>query len=58
VQEARFRELRAAMNMARREHGKRRQVDRILSVVYRQHSEAFSKLDLEDAKTVLNELAS
>ena len=59
-QQARSWELRAAMSMARlwRDQGKRQQARDLLTPVYGWFTEGFDTLDLREAKTLLDELAS
>jgi class 3 adenylate cyclase/predicted ATPase len=58
--EAKFWELRAAMSMARlwRDQGRREEARDLLAPVYGWFTEGFDTLDLKDAKTLLDELAS
>jgi len=58
AQQARFRELRAAMRMARHDHGKRLQAHHGRTPVYRQYTGGFGTPDLKDAKALLDERAS
>jgi predicted ATPase len=59
-QQAKSWELRAAMSMARlwREQGKRDEARDLLAPVYGWFTEGFDTLDLKEAKTLLDELAS
>jgi class 3 adenylate cyclase/predicted ATPase len=59
-QQAKSWELRAAMSMARlwRHQGKRQQAYDLLAPVYSWFTEGFDTLDLKQAKTLLDELAS
>jgi predicted ATPase len=59
-QQAKSWELRAAMSMARlwRDQGKRQQARDLLSPIYGWFTEGFDTLDLKEAKTLLEELAS
>jgi predicted ATPase len=59
-QNAKSWELRAAMSMARlwRDQGKREEAHELLAPVYGWFTEGFDTLDLKEAKTLLNELAS
>jgi predicted ATPase len=59
-QRAKSWELRAAMSMARlwRDRGKRDEARELLAPVYGWFTEGFDKLDLKEAKALLNELAS
>jgi predicted ATPase len=60
AQQAKSWELRAAMSMARlwRDQGKRQQAHDLLAPVYSWFTEGFDTLDLKEAKTLLDELAS
>jgi predicted ATPase len=60
TQEARSLELRAAMSMARlwRDQGKPQRAQDLLAPVYNWFTEGFETLDLKEAKTLLNSLAS
>jgi len=57
-QEAKSLELRAAASLAKlwRDQGKREQAHNLLAPVYGWFTEGFDSPDLEEAKTVLNEL--
>jgi predicted ATPase len=57
-QQAKSRELRAAMNMARlwRYQGKRQQARELVAPVYGWFTEGFDTLDLKEAKALLDEL--
>ena len=59
-QQAKSWELRAAMSMARlwRDQGKRQQARDLLAPVYGWFTEGFDTLDLKQAKTLLDGLAS
>jgi predicted ATPase len=59
-QQAKSWELRAAMSMARlwRDQGKRQRARDLLAPVYGWFTEGFDTLDLEQAKTLLEQLAS
>jgi predicted ATPase len=59
-QRAKSWELRAAMSMARlwRDQGKRQQAHDLLAPVFGWFTEGFDTLDLKEAKTLLDELAS
>ena len=59
-QQAKSWELRAAMSMARlwRDQGKRQQARDLLASIYGWFTEGFDTLDLKQAKTLLDELAS
>ena len=59
-QQAKSWELRAAMSMARlwRDQGKRQQARDLLDPIYGWFTEGFDTLDLKQAKTLLNALAS
>ena len=59
-QQAKSWELRAAMSMARlwRDQGKRDAARALPAPVYGWFTEGFDTLDLKEAKTLLNELAS
>jgi predicted ATPase len=59
-QQAKSWELRAAMSMARlkRDQGKRDEARDLLAPVYGWFTEGFDTLDLKEAKTLINELAS
>jgi predicted ATPase len=59
-QQAKSLELRAAMSIARlwRDQGKRNQAHDLLALVYGWFKEGFDTLDLKEAKTLLDELAS
>jgi predicted ATPase len=59
-QQAKSWELRAAMSMARlwRDQGKRNEARDLLAPVYGWFTEGFDTLDLKQAKTLLDELAS
>ena len=59
-QQAKSWELRAAMSMARlwRDQGKRQQARDLLAPIYGWFTEGFDTLDLKQAKTLLDELAS
>jgi predicted ATPase len=59
-QRAKSWELRAAMSMARlrRDEGKRNEARELLAPVYGWFTEGFDTLDLKEAKTLLDELAS
>ncbi len=59
-QQAKYRELRAAMSMARlwRDQGKRDEARELLAPVYGWFTEGFETRDLKEAKTLLEELAS
>jgi predicted ATPase len=59
-QQAKSWELRAAMSMARlwRDQGKRDEACELLAPVYGWFTEGFDTLDLKEAKTLLDELAS
>src|SRR5262249_8313192 len=59
-QQAKSWELRAAMSMARlwRDQGKRQQARVLLAPIYGWFTEGFDTLDLKQAKTLLDELAS
>jgi predicted ATPase len=59
-QQAKSWELRAAMSMARlwREQGKRDEARDLLAPVYGWFTEGFDTVDLKEAKSLLNELAS
>jgi predicted ATPase len=59
-QQAKSWELRAAMSMARlwRDQGKRDAARDLLAPAYGWFTEGFDTLDLKEAKTLLNELAS
>jgi predicted ATPase len=60
AQQAKSWELRAAMSMARlwRDQGKRDEARDLLAPVYGWFTEGFETLDLKEAKTLLDELAS
>jgi predicted ATPase len=60
AQQAKSWELRAAMSMARlrRDQGKRQQAHDLLAPVYGWFTEGFDTLDLKEAKTLLDQLAS
>jgi pentatricopeptide repeat protein len=60
AQQAKSRELRAAMSMARlwRDQGKPQQARDLLAPVYGWFTEGFDTLDLKEAKALLDELAS
>ena len=60
AQQAKSWELRAAMSMARlwRDQGKRDEVRDLLAPVYGWFTEGFDTLDLKEAKSLLDELAS
>jgi predicted ATPase len=60
AQHARSWELRAAMSMVRlwRDQGKRQQARDLLAPIYGWFTEGFDTLDLKEAKTLLNALAS
>ncbi len=60
TQEAKSRELRAAMSMARlwRDQGKRDEARELLAPVYGWFTEGFDTLDLKEAKALLEELAA
>jgi class 3 adenylate cyclase/predicted ATPase len=60
TQQAKSWELRAAMSLARlwRDQGKRDKARDLLAPVYGWFTEGFDTLDLKEAKTLLNELAS
>jgi predicted ATPase len=60
AQAARSWELRAAKSMARlwRDQGKRNKARELLAPVYGWFSEGFETVDLKEAKTLLDELAS
>jgi len=57
-QQAKSRELRAAMSMARlwRDQGKRDEARELLAPVYGWFTEGFDTLDLKEAKALLDEL--
>ncbi len=59
-QQAKSYELRAAMSVARlwRDQGKREAARALLAPVYGWFTEGFNTLDLKEAKTLLDELAS
>jgi predicted ATPase len=59
-QQAKSFELRAAMSMARlwRDQGKRDEARNLLAPIYGWFTEGFDTLDLKQAKTLLDELAS
>ena len=59
-QQAKSRELRAAMSMARlwRDQGKRNEARDLLAPVYDWFTEGFDTRDLKEAKTLLDELAA
>jgi tetratricopeptide (TPR) repeat protein len=59
-QQAKSRELRAAMSMARlwRDQGKRDEARDLLAPIYGWFTEGFDTLDLKEAKALLDELAS
>ena len=59
-QQAKSWELRAAMSMARfwRDQGKRDEARNLLAPVYGWFTEGFDRLDLEEAKALLDTLAS
>jgi predicted ATPase len=59
-QQAKSRELRAAMSMARlwRDQGKRDEARNLLAPVYGWFTEGFDTFDLKEAKALLAELAS
>ena len=59
-QQAKSWELRAAMSMARlwRDQGKRDEARELLAPVYDWFTEGFATVDLKEAKTLLDELAS
>jgi predicted ATPase len=58
-QQAKSRELRAAMSMARiwRDQGKREEAHELLAPVYGWFTEGFDTLDLKEAKKLLDELS-
>ncbi len=58
-QQARSWELRAAMSLARlwQQQGKRREAHQRLAEVYNWFTEGFATADLQEAKTLLDELA-
>jgi predicted ATPase len=60
AQQAKSRELRAAMSMARlwRDQGKRDEARDVLAPVYGWFTEGFDTLDLKEAKALLDELAT
>jgi predicted ATPase len=60
AQQAKSRELRAAMSMARlwRDQGKRDQARDLLAQVYGWFTEGFDTLDLKEAKALLDGLAA
>jgi predicted ATPase len=60
AQQAKWWELRAATSLARlwRDQGKQQQARDLLATVYGWFTEGFDTLDLEQAKTLLDELAS
>ena len=57
-QQAKSRELRAAMSMARfwRDQGERHEARELLAPVYGWFTEGFDTLDLKEAKALLDEL--
>jgi predicted ATPase len=59
-QQAKYRELRAAMSLARlwRDQGKRDEARNLLAPVYGWFTEGFDTLDLKEAKVLLGELSS
>jgi predicted ATPase len=59
-QEARFWELRAAVNLARlrRDHGRRAEARDLLAPVYGWFTEGFDTADLKEAKALLDELSA
>ena len=59
-QQAKSRELRAAMSMARlwRDQGKKQQARELLAPVYGWFTEGFDTRDLKEAKALLEELAA
>jgi predicted ATPase len=58
--QAKYRELRAAMSMARlwRDLGKRDEARELLAPIYGWFTEGFDTLDLKEAKALLEELAA
>jgi predicted ATPase len=60
AQQAKSKELRAAMSMARlwRDQGKRQQAHDLLAPVYGWFTEGFDTLDLKQAKALLEQLAA
>jgi predicted ATPase len=59
-QQAKWWELRAAISMARlwRDHGKSQQARELLAPIYGWFTDGFDTLDLKEAKTLLDELAT